>query len=62
MQPIRTISQIKLTIKIPIENSISKYKILSSKVKELKALGLSYRKISYTLGINVKTVMKSDKI
>lgn len=57
-QRVRTIVQVEMKVKIPCHKSISIYQILSEKIKELKALGLTNRDIALKLKINKKTVTK----
>ena len=58
-QRIRTIAQLEMKVKIPCHESVPIYKVLSEKIKELKALGLFNEEIAARLGINKKTVAKS---
>lgn len=59
MQLIRIISEIQAKIIIqPIER-IPLYQKLAQKVKELRLLGMTYKKIAKTLNINKKTVRKA---
>ncbi|MCH9633399.1 MAG: hypothetical protein S4CHLAM7_01240 [Chlamydiae bacterium] len=59
LQPIRTLALRPIKVKIPCQQNISLYQILSPKVKELKALGISYKNIALALNINLKTVLKA---
>ena len=54
--PIRTVSLIPIHIKVPLESTIALYQKLAPKIKEMKALGMSYREIAQSLGVNKKTV------
>ena len=58
LQPIRTISLIPVTVKISLNQTIPIYQKLAPKIKELKALGMTYEEISKSLNINKKTVRK----
>lgn len=58
MQRIRTISQLGMEVKITCHQSLPIYQILSPKIKELNALGLSNKNISAKLKIDKKTVAK----
>ena len=49
MQPIRTISEISIHIKILTIRQIPLYQKISTKVKQLHALGMSYQKIDKRL-------------
>ena len=55
-QRIRTVSQIPVRIKIPLDQTIAVYQKLASKIQEMKALGMSYREIAVGLEIDKKTV------
>ena len=55
---IRTISQILMKVKIPCHQYVPVLKVLSEKIKELKALGLSNNEIAIRLKIHQKTVVK----
>jgi hypothetical protein len=56
--PIRTESLLPIQIKIPLNETIPVYQKLASKIKELKALGMSNEEIAAKLKINRKTVGK----
>ena len=47
------------TSRFPIEQTIAVYQKLAPKIKEMKALGMSYRDIAASLGIDKKTVGKA---
>ena len=57
--PIRTASLIPVKVKVPIDQTIAVYQKLAPKIKEMKALGMSYRDIAVSLGIDKKTVGKA---
>ena len=57
--PIRTASIIPVHVKVPLEPTVALYQKLAPKIKEMKALGMSYRGISVSLGIDKKTVGKA---
>ncbi len=57
-QRIRTIAQLEMKVKIPCHESVPIYRVLSEKIKELKALGLFNDEIADKLKINKKTVAK----
>jgi hypothetical protein len=46
-------------VKIPTEPTIAIYQKLAPKIKEMKALGMSYREIARSLGIDKKTIGKA---
>ena len=52
--PIRTASLIP--VKAPLDQTIAVYQKLAPKIKEMKALGMSYRDISVSLDIDKKTL------
>lgn len=56
--PIRTSSLIPVRIKIACYEAIPLYQILSPKIKQLKALGMSNEDIAKKLNVNRKTVGK----
>lgn len=56
--PIRTISLIPVKIKITINENIPLYQKLSSKIKELKALGMRNVEIEAKVNISKTTVRK----
>jgi DNA-binding CsgD family transcriptional regulator len=47
-----------MKVKIPCHQAVPIYKILASKIKELKVLGLSNNEIALRLKIHQKTVVK----
>jgi DNA-binding NarL/FixJ family response regulator len=47
-----------MQVKIPCNQALPIYKVLASKIKELKALGLSINEIASKLKIHKKTVMR----
>lgn len=49
-------SLISVQIKISVEQTLAIYQKLAPKIKEMKALGMSYRDIAQSLGVNKKTV------
>jgi hypothetical protein len=51
-------SLIEVKVKIPTEPTIAVYQKLALKIKEMMALGMSYREIAASLGIDKKTVGK----
>ena len=55
-QPIRTISLIPVRIKITFDQPVPLYQRLSSKIKELKALGMSNLEIEEKLNISKTTI------
>ena len=57
--PIRTMSLIQVKIKITFDQTIPLYQKLASKIKELKALGLSNKTIAAKLKISRKTIRKA---
>jgi hypothetical protein len=57
-QPIRTFSQIPVQVKIPCHQALPVYQVLASKIKELKALGLSNNNIASRLKVHKTTVVK----
>jgi hypothetical protein len=57
--PVRTKSLLPVQIKIPLNETIPVYQKLASKIKELKALGMSHDEIATRLKINRKTVGKA---
>ncbi len=57
-QPIRTLSLIPVKIKITIEQRKPLYQKLAPKIRELKVLGMTNRKIAKTLNICQKTIKK----
>jgi len=61
MQPIRTISEIPVHINIIPIMQIPLYKKLSTKVKQLQTLGISYGKIAKELDISESTVLRAIK-
>jgi hypothetical protein len=48
----------EVKIKVPVEQTKAVYQKISSKIEEIKALGMSYRDIVASLGIDKKTVEK----
>ena len=60
-QPIRTMSLIPVRIKITFDQTIPLYQKLASKIKELKALGMTYKDIAIALKISRKTIRKGLK-
>jgi hypothetical protein len=46
MQPIRTASELKVRIIIPVEITVTLYKRISQKAKELKTLGMILESIA----------------
>ena len=58
-RPIRTASLIPARVKVPVEQTRAVYQKLAPKIKEMKALGMSYRDIAVSLGIDKKTVGKA---
>ncbi len=56
--PIRTISLIPVRIKITFDQPVPLYQKLSSKIKELKALGMGNAEIEAKLNISKTTVRK----
>ena len=58
MQPIRTLSLIPVKMKITINEDIPLYQKLAPKIKKLKALEMSNKKICESLKICEKTVKK----
>ena len=58
MQPIRTISLIPIKIKITINEHIPLYQKLTPKIRNLKDLGMSNKKICENLKICKKTGRK----
>jgi len=59
MQPIRTLSLLPFQIKITFDQHVPLYQKLSSKIKELKVLGMTHEEIAASLKISRKTVRKS---
>ena len=59
MQPMRTISLIPVRIKIALEQKEPLYKKLASKIRELKALGMTTKDIAKRFHVSHKTVRKS---
>ena len=57
--PIRTLSLIRVKIKITTNEYLPLYQKLAPKIKELKILGLSNENIAVKLNINKKTVRKA---
>jgi hypothetical protein len=58
MQPIRTLSHIPVKIKITIEQVLPLYQKLAPKIRELKALKMTYKDIEAKLNISKKTIRK----
>ena len=61
MQPIRTASEVPVKIIIQPLQRIPLYQRLAKKVEELLLLGMSFRAIARSLGINKRTVMRAYK-
>jgi DNA-binding transcriptional regulator YhcF (GntR family) len=59
MQPIRTISQIPMKVKITLNENVPLYEKLASKIEELKTLGMQNSDIATKLQINRKTFRKA---
>ncbi len=62
MQLIRTLSHIKVKIKISINELIPLYQKLAPKIRKLKALGMTNVEIATKLQVTRKTVWKGLKI
>ena len=61
MQPIRTISEMPAHINILPVFQIPLYKKLSTRVRQLRILGMSYEKIARELDISESTVLRAIK-
>lgn len=61
MQPIRTASEITVKIIIQPLYQISLYQKLAEKVRELYALGMTFREIAKTFKTSEKTVIRAYK-
>ena len=61
MQPIRTISEISVHIKILPTRPIPLYQKLSLKAKQLYTLGMSYKKIAESLNTSEATIVRACK-
>ena len=59
MQPIRTFLQIPVQIKITLNEFMPIHQKLASKIKELKALGMTNVEIAFRLKINNKIISKA---
>ena len=59
LQPIRTAAEINAKIVIEPDLRIPIYQRLSSKVKKLHALGISFRTIGKNLGVDLKTAIRA---
>ncbi len=56
-QRIRTMSEVSMQVKILCHQTIPVYQLLASKIKGLKALGMSNNDIALRLSIHAKTVV-----
>ena len=61
MQPIRTASEIQVTIIIQPLHRSPLYQKLTKKVEELLLLGMSFRSIGRSLCVNKRTVIRAYK-
>ena len=61
MQPIRTISEISVRIKILPARQIPLYQKISLKAKQLYTLGMSYQQIAKSLNVGETTVIRACK-
>ncbi len=59
MQLIRTVSEIKTKIIIPVQTTVILYKSISQKAKELHKLGMSFEAIAKTFKVSKKTVRRA---
>jgi len=59
LQPIRTASEVSVKIIIQPLQRIPLYQKLAKKVEELLLLGMSFRAIGRSLGVNKRTVMRA---
>jgi len=59
LQPIRTISELQVRIIIPVETTVTLYKRISQKAKELKTLGMTFEAIAEALKISKNTVRRA---
>ncbi len=61
LQPIRTASEVPVKIIIQPLQRTPLYQKLAKKVEELLLLGMSFRAIGRSLGVNKRTVMRAYK-
>jgi hypothetical protein len=61
LQPIRTAGEIQVKIIIQPLQRTPLYQKLAKKVEELLLLGMSFRAIGRSLGVNKRTVMRAYK-
>ena len=61
MQSIRTISEMSVHIKILPVRKISLYQKISTKTKQLHALGMSYHQIAESLNTSEVTIVRACK-
>ncbi len=61
LQPIRTASEVQAKIIIQPLQRTPLYQKLAKKVEELLLLGMAFRAIGRSLGVNKKTVMRAYK-